>query len=153
MDRLPIPVFLSFPGGSDGKEPTCDAGDLDSIPGLRRSPGREHDNTRACNTLVFLPGESPWTEKPGRLQSLGLQRVGHDWVTKYNTEVYFIVNYKNLAYNFNFLSTSHFVVCSFHSNIPCVCECTHTYATCHYHHPCKWFEKIGKKKKTIKWIL
>ena len=24
-------------------------------------------------TLVFLPGESPWTEEPG-----GLQRVGHD---------------------------------------------------------------------------
>ena len=25
-------------------------------------------------TLVFLPGESPWTEEPGRLQSLGSQR-------------------------------------------------------------------------------
>ena len=23
----------------------------------------------------------PWTEKPGRLQSMGLQRVGHNWVT------------------------------------------------------------------------
>ena len=23
----------------------------------------------------------PWTEKPGRLQSMGLLRVGHDWVT------------------------------------------------------------------------
>ena len=23
----------------------------------------------------------PWTEEPGRLQSMGLQRVGHDWVT------------------------------------------------------------------------
>ena len=29
-------------------------------------------------TLVFLPGESPWTEKPGVLQSTRLQRVGHD---------------------------------------------------------------------------
>ena len=28
-----------FPGGSDGKEPACDAGDLGSIPGLGRSPG------------------------------------------------------------------------------------------------------------------
>ena len=26
-----------------------------------------------------MPGESPWTEEPGRLQSIGLQRVGHDW--------------------------------------------------------------------------
>ena len=29
-------------------------------------------------TSVFLPGESPWTEEPGRLQFMGLQRVGHD---------------------------------------------------------------------------
>ena len=29
-------------------------------------------------TPVFLPGESPWTEKPGGLQSMGLQRVTHD---------------------------------------------------------------------------
>ena len=28
-----------FPGGSDSKEPTCNAGDLGSIPGLGRSPG------------------------------------------------------------------------------------------------------------------
>ena len=29
-------------------------------------------------TPVFLPGESPWTQEPGGLQSIGLQRVGHD---------------------------------------------------------------------------
>ena len=29
-------------------------------------------------TPIFWPGESPWTEEPGRLQSMGLQRVGHD---------------------------------------------------------------------------
>ena len=28
--------------------------------------------------LVFLPGGSPWIEEPGELQSMGLQRVGHD---------------------------------------------------------------------------
>ena len=31
-----------FPGGSDGKEPTCNAGDLGSIAGLGRSPGEEN---------------------------------------------------------------------------------------------------------------
>ena len=36
---LPTPVFLSFPGGSDGKESACNTGDLGSIPGLGRSPG------------------------------------------------------------------------------------------------------------------
>ena len=30
---------LGFPGGSAGKEPTCNAEDLGSIPGLGRSPG------------------------------------------------------------------------------------------------------------------
>ena len=30
------------------------------------------------STLVFLPGESPWTEQPGKLQSIGSQRVGSD---------------------------------------------------------------------------
>ena len=30
-------------------------------------------------TLVFLPGESTWAEEPGRLQSIGSQRVRHHW--------------------------------------------------------------------------
>ena len=38
-DRLPTPVFLDFPGGSDSKESACKAGDLGSIPELGRSPG------------------------------------------------------------------------------------------------------------------
>ena len=29
-------------------------------------------------TVLFLPGESPWTEEPGRLQSIESQRVGYD---------------------------------------------------------------------------
>ena len=29
-------------------------------------------------TPGFLPGESPWTEEPDGLQSVGSQRVGHD---------------------------------------------------------------------------
>ena len=32
-------------------------------------------------TPVFLPGESPWTEEPGGLQPMGLQRVRHDLET------------------------------------------------------------------------
>ena len=33
---------LGFPGGSDGKESTCNAGELGVIPGLRRSLGEEN---------------------------------------------------------------------------------------------------------------
>ena len=43
-DRLPTPVFLGFPNGSDGKESACNTGDLDLIPGLGRSPGGGHGN-------------------------------------------------------------------------------------------------------------
>ena len=39
MDRLPTSVFLGFPCGSAGKESACNVGDLDLIPGLKRSPG------------------------------------------------------------------------------------------------------------------
>ena len=38
------PGSLVFPGGSDGKESTCNAGDLGLIPRLGRSPGGGHGN-------------------------------------------------------------------------------------------------------------
>ena len=67
-----IIILLGFPGASGNRESACNEGDLGSIPGLERSPGGGQ------LTSVFLPGESPWTEEPGGLQSMGLQRVGHD---------------------------------------------------------------------------
>ena len=71
---------MGFPGGSDSKESACNMGDLGMIPGLGKSPGGAWQPT-----LVFLPGESPWTEKPIGLQSIGSQGVGHKRVTEYNT--------------------------------------------------------------------
>ena len=32
-------IYPTFLGGSDGKESTCNAGDLGSVPVLERSPG------------------------------------------------------------------------------------------------------------------
>ena len=58
--------------GSDGKESACNAGDPDLIPGLGRSPGGGHD------THSSIAWRIPWTEEPGALQFMGLQRVGHD---------------------------------------------------------------------------
>ena len=34
---------MGFPGGLDGKEFACNVGDLDSIPGLERSPEEGND--------------------------------------------------------------------------------------------------------------
>ena len=62
---------MGFRGGSDGKESICSVGDLGLIPGLGRFPGGGHGDPLqySCleNHLV-----------PGRLQSMGSQKVRHD---------------------------------------------------------------------------
>ena len=63
-----------FPSGSDNEESACNAGDLGLIPGSERFPGEENDNL-----FQFLAWRIPWTEELGKLQSVGLQRDGHDW--------------------------------------------------------------------------
>ena len=59
--------------GSDSKETACNAGDLGLIPGLDISP--EEWNGYPLRILVW---KIPWTEEPGRLQSMGSLRIGHD---------------------------------------------------------------------------
>ena len=41
--------------------------------------------THSC----FLAWGIPWTDEPGRLQFMGLQRVGHDWATNNKLESWF----------------------------------------------------------------
>ena len=64
---------MGFPGGSVGKESACNAESAGLIPRLEGSPGEGHGNP-----LLYSCLENPWTEEPGGLQSMGLQRVGHD---------------------------------------------------------------------------
>ena len=59
------------------KNLSADAGDVDSIPGLGRSPGGGNDSPPQYSCL-----ENLWTEEPCRLQTMGSQRVGHDLVTE-----------------------------------------------------------------------
>ena len=66
--------WLGFTGGSDGKEFTCNAGNLGLISWVGKIPWRRAWQT----TPVFFPREFPWTEEPGGLQSTELQRVEHD---------------------------------------------------------------------------
>ena len=69
---------MGFPGGSDNKESTCNAGDLDSIPGLGKSPRGVHGNPLPDSCLEnpqgqrSLVGPSPWGHK-----------VEHKWAAKY----------------------------------------------------------------------
>ena len=49
-----------------------------------RSLGQEDPLEKEIAThSSILAWEIPWTEKPGRVQSMGSQRVGHDLVTKH----------------------------------------------------------------------
>ena len=50
-------ALLGFPSGSDGTESDCNAGDLGSIPGLERSPGRGHGNPLQYSCLEHLHGQ------------------------------------------------------------------------------------------------
>ena len=59
----------SFPGGSSGKESACQC---------RR--GRKSGFDPWVRKI-------PWTEEPGGLQSMGSQRVGHDWATNTLKEI------------------------------------------------------------------
>ena len=52
-----LSVYWGFPGGSEGKESACNAGDLGSIPGSGRSPGQS-------KTLALGQETSPGTMEP-----------------------------------------------------------------------------------------
>ena len=58
---------------ADRKVSACNAGDLGLIPGLGRSPGERNGNPFQYSCL-----ENAWMEEPGGLQSMGLQRIGHN---------------------------------------------------------------------------
>ena len=52
-----------------------DVRDMDSFPGLGRSDPLEKEMATHSSILAC---RIPWTEEPGRLQSMGPQRVGDD---------------------------------------------------------------------------
>ena len=51
---------VGFPGGSDSKESTYNAGDLGSIPGLGRSPGERNGNPLQCSCLENYMDVGAW---------------------------------------------------------------------------------------------
>ena len=51
---------MTFPGGSDGEESTCNVGDLGSIPGLGRSPGEGNGNPLQYSCLENSMDRGAW---------------------------------------------------------------------------------------------
>ena len=73
LQMVTAAMTLKDPGGSEVKASASNEGDPGSILGSGRSPGEGNGNP-----LQYLAWRIPWMEKPSRLQSTGLQRVGHD---------------------------------------------------------------------------
>ena len=59
-----VNTYMGFPGGSDGKESACNAGDLGWEDPLEKG--------MATHSRI-LARRIPWAEEPGRLQSVGSQ--------------------------------------------------------------------------------
>ena len=73
-----------FPGGSDGTESACSAGDPGSIPGWEDALEKE---MAICSSS--LAWRTPSTEKLGSwLHSTESQRTGRNWATRTHTQAY-----------------------------------------------------------------
>ena len=67
--NMGIIIKIGFPGGSVVKNP----------PAVWETWVGKMPWRKAWQPApIFLSGESPWTEEPGGLQSIGSQRIGHD---------------------------------------------------------------------------
>ena len=75
-----LEILRGSPGGSDCKQFTCQVQERQETRGLIPGLGRSTGGGTATHSSI-LAWRIPWTEEPGRLQSMGLHRVGHDWAT------------------------------------------------------------------------
>ena len=78
-DAGSIPGSGRSPGGGSSNPLQDSPGCLENPHGQRSLVGCSPWGRKWQPTLVFLPGESPWTEEPGGLQSMESRRVGRDW--------------------------------------------------------------------------
>ena len=91
-----------FADGTNCKEPGCQCKrhkrhSLD--PYLKRFPWRR----KWQPTPLLLPGISPWTEEPGRLQSIGSKRVGHNGSDIHSVNTIIILPYVIVIFLLQFL--------------------------------------------------
>ena len=102
-------LFWGFPGGSDGRESACSAGD--QVWSLCWEDPLEKEMAKHSSIFAW---KVPWTEAPGVLQSIGSQRVGHDWMTNtFTSQSYFqmllkIIHHYSLFFPLILLSWTYF---------------------------------------------
>ena len=86
--KTQLTSIVGFPSGSDSKESACNAGDLGLIPGSGRHPGEVNGYLFQYSCLENSMDRGAWW-----LQSMGSQRVGHDWATNTFTFIFIIFNW------------------------------------------------------------
>ena len=86
-------IAVGFPGGASGREPFCQRRRCkrDRLNPSENSPGEGNGNQYQYSCL-----ENPHGQRAYRLQSMGCQRVGHDWSSLAHTH-YKIYNDTNIA--------------------------------------------------------
>ena len=109
FDFMPYRRVEGCPGGSDGKESFCNAGDL----GWSLNPEDPWEKGMASHSNI-LAWKIPRTEEPGGLQSMGSQTVGHDWKTDTHAENYNLLEERDYALLFfslfcSLYSTVHYL--------------------------------------------
>ena len=72
-------IYSLFPSSSVGEGSACSAGD--QVQSLGWEYPLEKEMATHSSTLAW---RIPWPEEPGGLQSMGLQRVGHNRVTSFH---------------------------------------------------------------------
>ena len=107
-DRPPTPVFLGFPGDSDGKESTCKAGVLGLITGLGRFPGGGHGHPLQYSSLENLYGQMSLT---------GYSPRGHKELDMTEQPSTVLSNYHSLFAMTKLLSVNGIMI------IPSLCFC------------------------------
>ena len=80
--------FEGFPGGSDGKESACNAGNPGFIPGWGGAPGGGHDNPLQYSCLENPMDKGAWRATPwGRIELDTTERLNFTFFHLYNSEV------------------------------------------------------------------
>ena len=76
---MAFPVMWDFPSGSDGKESACNTGRFNPwVQSLSLENPLKKGIATHSNSLAW---RIPWTEEPGGLQSMGSQKVTHEWLS------------------------------------------------------------------------
>ena len=84
-------IQMGFPGGSDGKESACNAGDTDLIPGLGESPREGNDYPLQYSCLENPMDQGAWwatTSKCPKLYQKSNKTVGKSTYNAYESIIF-----------------------------------------------------------------